>query len=120
MRIDGGAQIQDNDIHVLWLAGLQPQKRGLDTLPARRLHAGSMTRGLRRALRFAAFATLLPCANVFGANDPNQGWVEVRSAHFVVSSNAGEKEARRIADQFEQMRALFHGAFANLDRKSVV
>ncbi len=38
----------------------------------------------------------------------------MRSAHFVVASNAGEKEARRIADQFEQIRALFHAAFANL------
>jgi len=73
-----------------------------------------MTRGLRRALRFAAFATLLPCAGTWGSGDPNQGWTEVRSAHFVVASNAGEKEARRIADQFEQIRALFHAAFANL------
>ncbi len=32
----------------------------------------------------------------------------------MVASNAGEKEARRIADQFEQIRALFHAAFANL------
>jgi hypothetical protein len=38
----------------------------------------------------------------------------VRSPHFVVASNAGEKEARRVADQFEQIRALFHTAFPNL------
>lgn len=38
----------------------------------------------------------------------------MRSPHFVVSSNAGEKEARRVADQFEQIRALFHTAFPNL------
>jgi tetratricopeptide (TPR) repeat protein len=67
-------------------------------------------------LKYAAFAALaiLPCSGAFGASDPNQGWIEVRSAHFVVSTNAGEKEARRIADQFEQIRALFHAAFANL------
>jgi Flp pilus assembly protein TadD len=67
-------------------------------------------------LKYAAFAALaiLPCCGAFGASDPNQGWIEVRSAHFVVSTNAGEKEARRIADQFEQIRALFHAAFANL------
>jgi tetratricopeptide (TPR) repeat protein len=86
----------------------------LDRANARRLHAGSMTRGLRREARFAAVATLLACAGAFGSSDPNQGWIEVRSAHFVVASNAGEKEARRIADQFEQIRSLFHAAFANL------
>ena len=65
-------------------------------------------------MRFAALATLLPCPGAWGAGDPNLGWIEVRSPHFVVSSNAGEKEARRVADQFEQIRALFHTAFPNL------
>ncbi len=32
----------------------------------------------------------------------------------MVFSNAGEREARRIADQFEQIRGLFHAAFATL------
>jgi tetratricopeptide (TPR) repeat protein len=65
-------------------------------------------------LGVAAVATLLPFCCALGAGDPNEGWVEVRSAHFVVSSNAGDREARRIADQFEQIRGLFHAAFANL------
>lgn len=73
-----------------------------------------MTRRSQSALRFAALATLLPCLGAWGASGPNQGWIEVRSPHFVVSSNAGEKEARRVADQFEQIRALFHTAFPNL------
>ena len=34
-------------------------------------------------------------------------WVEVRSPNFTVLSNAGEKEARRIADQIEQFREVF-------------
>ena len=34
-------------------------------------------------------------------------WVEVRSPHFVVISDANEKTARRTAGQFERMRALF-------------
>jgi tetratricopeptide (TPR) repeat protein len=38
-------------------------------------------------------------------------WVEVRSAHFVVASNAGESDARRIVAEFERVRAIFHGAF---------
>ena len=48
------------------------------------------------------------------ASDVNQGWVEVRSPHFTVASNAGEKEARRLADQFEQVRVLFHAALPAL------
>jgi len=74
----------------------------------------SMTGRLRHVLWLAALATLFPCTGALGASDPNQGWIEVRSPHFVVSSNAGEKEARRVADQFEQIRALFHTAFPNL------
>jgi tetratricopeptide (TPR) repeat protein len=62
----------------------------------------------------AILLTILAHAEGFGAGDPNQGWIEVRSPHFVVASNAGEKEARRIADQFEQIRTLFHTAFGSL------
>lgn len=40
----------------------------------------------------------------------SSGWVEVRSPHFVVVSNAGEREARQTAVQFEQIRALFRAA----------
>src|SRR2546423_2881710 len=87
-------------------------------LSGRRLHADSMIRRLRNGIGIAAvitaFVGMFVCARAFGAADVNQGWIEVRSPHFVVSSNAGEKEARRIADQFEQIRALFHSAFANL------
>ncbi len=88
-----------------------------------------MTSGLRRRSEFAAiagvltwvamagvaiFLAILAHADAFGAGDPNLGWIEVRSPHFVVASNAGEREARRIADQFEQIRTLFHTAFATL------
>ncbi len=34
-------------------------------------------------------------------------WVEVRSPNFIVVSNAGEKQARKAALQFEQIRAVF-------------
>jgi tetratricopeptide (TPR) repeat protein len=37
-------------------------------------------------------------------------WIEVRSPHFVVVSNSGEKEARKIAGQFEIFRAVFQKA----------
>lgn len=45
---------------------------------------------------------------VFGAGPGN--WVEVRSPHFVVVSNAGDREARKAAVQFEQIRNLFREA----------
>jgi tetratricopeptide (TPR) repeat protein len=65
-----------------------------------------------RVLVFLGVWGWLPLAAV--AADQPEKWVEVRSAHFVVSSNAGEPDARRIAEQFEQIRAVFHGAFGKL------
>jgi Tfp pilus assembly protein PilF len=44
----------------------------------------------------------------------NETWVEVRSPDFTVISNAGEKEARKIADQFEQIREVFQNAFQKI------
>lgn len=41
-------------------------------------------------------------------------WVEVRSPHFTVLSNAGEKGGRHVAAQFEEIRALFKAAFSKL------
>jgi hypothetical protein len=38
-----------------------------------------------------------PVTPTRASTEANANWIEVRSAHFVVSSNAGEKEARRIA-----------------------
>jgi len=40
-------------------------------------------------------------------------WMEVRTPHFVVVTNASEKQARHVADQFERMRFVFHKAFPN-------
>ena len=42
--------------------------------------------------------------------DNPETWVEVRTPHFTVASNGGEKTARRVADQFEQIRFLFSKA----------
>lgn len=44
----------------------------------------------------------------------NETWVEVRSPNFTVISNAGEKEARKVADQFEQIREVFQNAFPKM------
>ena len=37
----------------------------------------------------------------------DSGWLEVRSEHFSVITDAGEKNGRQIAEHFEQMRAAF-------------
>jgi tetratricopeptide (TPR) repeat protein len=44
---------------------------------------------------------------------PDQ-WLEVHTAHFVVSTNASERDGRHIANQFERVRAMFHQAFPTL------
>lgn len=41
-------------------------------------------------------------------------WVEVRSPNFSVLSNAGEKEARRAADQFEQFRGVIQATLPQI------
>ena len=38
-------------------------------------------------------------------------WIELRSPHFVVVSNAGEHEARQAAEQFETIRSVFQQYF---------
>jgi tetratricopeptide (TPR) repeat protein len=53
---------------------------------------------------------LLFCGRAVATERPDT-WIEVRSPHFVVASDVGEKRARRIAQQFEQLRAAFHTSF---------
>src|SRR5215475_7110883 len=48
------------------------------------------------------------------ARDKAETWIEVTSPHFVVATNSNEKQARRVADQFERMRSVFHVVFPGL------
>jgi tetratricopeptide (TPR) repeat protein len=64
----------------------------------------------RRTLLSLAF---LP-AILSWARDKQENWLEVRSQHFSVITNSNEKTGRRIADQFERMRSVFHIAFPNV------
>lgn len=57
-----------------------------------------------RALCHAVIALLFGSLPVSGST---QGWVEVRSPHFVVVTDAGEKRGREVAMRFEQVRAAF-------------
>jgi len=63
----------------------------------------------RVALLLALFAAALA-----SAHDKPENWLEVRSQHFTVVTEANEKTGRRIADQFERMRSVFHVAFPHL------
>jgi Protein of unknown function (DUF1570) len=44
-------------------------------------------------------------AGSFAAN-PNT-WIEVKTSHFIVVSNASEHDAHRVSEQFEMIRAVF-------------
>lgn len=54
----------------------------------------------RISLFFLAIAAL-------GSATPAQDWTSVRSSHFVVATDAGEKRAREIAARFEALRHVF-------------
>jgi tetratricopeptide (TPR) repeat protein len=52
---------------------------------------------------FASLLVLHPPA----AHAAEPQWIEIRSAHFDVVTDAGEKKGREVALRFEQMRAVF-------------
>ncbi|HTX40244.1 MAG TPA: DUF1570 domain-containing protein [Acidobacteriaceae bacterium] len=66
--------------------------------------------------RYPVLLLMLVCAaGPIRAGSP--AWVEVRSAHFTVVTDAGAGEGRRVIDQFEHMRLVFQKLFpkANVD-----
>jgi len=62
-----------------------------------------------------ALFSLLASANT-------EKWVEVQTSHFVILTNSGDKQGRRVADEFERMRAVFHKRFpkASVDAASPI
>jgi tetratricopeptide (TPR) repeat protein len=65
--------------------------------------------GSFRYLLFCLCAVITPLISA-GAGEPQ--WVEVRSPHFSVVTDAGEKRGRETAMKFEQMRAVFGAMMA--------
>jgi tetratricopeptide (TPR) repeat protein len=63
-----------------------------------------------RPLLLIYIASLLCFAPSAHAGPPQ--WVEVKSPHFSVITDAGEKKGREVATRFEQMRAVFGKLFA--------
>lgn len=71
--------------------------------------------------RRIALVLLLLSAHAW-ARDNAPAWVEVRSAHFSVVTDAGEKQGQHVADQFERMRWVFQTLFpkTNVDPVSPI
>ena len=71
---------------------------------------------MRRLVGALVFLSIWAVAPVTAADD----WIEVKSAHFTVVSNASERTTRRLVWQFEQVRsatsALFSWAKSDLNR----
>ncbi|MGH9522087.1 MAG: tetratricopeptide repeat protein, partial [Terriglobales bacterium] len=61
-----------------------------------------------------AFVAMLWMAATAVAADKGPNYLQVHSPHFFVVTDASEKQARNVADQFERMRAVFHDSFPNL------
>lgn len=78
------------------------------------------TPNVRRAAAFAVLAMLAAAAPLQGAEQ----WIEVKSAHFVVTSNAGQGSAKTIAWQLEQVRSaivsLYQWAKVDLNKPLTV
>ncbi len=71
-----------------------------------------MKRGVHSArllLWLVVFLPALPALPAFAAKE--EVWTEVRSPNFIVVSNAGEKQARNVAEQFEVFRSAFTQMF---------
>lgn len=58
-------------------------------------------------LRQAAVILLVVFVSSLALTAKTDPWVEVRSPNFTIVCNAGEKQARRTALQFEEIRAVF-------------
>ena len=63
-----------------------------------------MTLRCWRGFQLTAILFLLLSSTAFAGNPQ---WVEVRSPHFSVITDAGEKRGREVAVRFEQMRIAF-------------
>jgi tetratricopeptide (TPR) repeat protein len=60
---------------------------------------------------FLTFAFILVLSSAVLASE--KPWTEIRSPHFRVLTNGSEPDARKVAIEFEQLRAVFAGRFAN-------
>lgn len=64
-----------------------------------------------RSPRFSALLLVFVFALPAVARDNSSPWIQIRSAHFTVITDAGDHDGRHLADQFERMRWLFQTLF---------
>ena len=71
-------------------------------------------RNQTRSAALAALALLLaiPFLAPRARSAGHEQWIEARSPNFIVVSNGSEADARKTAQQFEQIRALFRDSMA--------
>src|SRR5215469_16080285 len=72
-----------------------------------------MAHHVRTATLVATLVALLATAQVTRA-EHHEKWIEIRSPHFTIYSNAGEHDGRRVALDFEEIRAMFEQSFPQL------
>jgi tetratricopeptide (TPR) repeat protein len=65
-----------------------------------------------RAMSIACLMLLLFSSAMRAEHHEN--WIEIKSPHYTIYSNSGEHDGRRVAAQFEQIRALFEQSFPKL------
>jgi tetratricopeptide (TPR) repeat protein len=71
---------------------------------------------LRRFVFALCLAIALSAVQPLAAAEPQ--WIEIRSPHFSVVTDAGEKHGREVAMRFEQMRAVFSALLVKADVNS--
>lgn len=64
---------------------------------------------MKRICLISAVILLLIAASL---SEAKQSWIEVRSAHFIVVTDAGEKQARETASQLELIHSFFRQSLA--------
>jgi tetratricopeptide (TPR) repeat protein len=65
-----------------------------------------------RAMSIACLMVLALSSAMRGEHHEN--WIEIKSPHYTIYSNSGEHDGRRVAAQFEEIRALFEQSFPKL------
>jgi tetratricopeptide (TPR) repeat protein len=73
---------------------------------------------MRANLATLVLVPLLMVSTAVARSVPQERWLEARSAHFVVLTDASEKDGRRLASEFERMRVVFHTLFPTQVDKS--
>lgn len=71
----------------------------------------------RRTLLAALLAAALPASLLLPARSAaaKEKWVEVRTPHFTVVSDASERKARNVAREFERIRTVFRASLPDPD-----